>query len=438
MSKRFVLAALAAASLAACVDEPAPLDPTTPRAEPAPRTATVPKDEEYLYAVERPHEQASLELAHKVPEFAGEYFAESGERVVLVTDLAARDRVEEALAVRAEQDRLAGDPGVQPSDRQDAAAGTATRYEQARFRFLDLRAWRDTLVNPVLETDGVEFLDLNDSGNNVNVGISDPAARDRVLEHAKQLGVPVEAVNFEDTKPIEENPTLQQYVRPLVGGLQIANSVGWCTLGFVTTWGTSSAFVTNSHCTSRTFEGDGTSLYQPTFASANYVGYEVYDRRYWRCGFLWMYRCRYSDAAIIQVTNAAASLGRIARTTWWQYGPAGPGSIVIDPSRPTLAVSGKRDWPVVGEELDKVGRTTGWTYGYVTRTCVDANAVGGRRLCQDYATYRSQPGDSGSPVFKWYRDTAILYGVNWGSNGSEAVFSAMWNIQTDLGNRTVM
>jgi hypothetical protein len=93
--------------------------------------------------------------------------------------------------------------------------------------------------------------------------------------------------------------------------------------------------------------------------------------------------------------------------------------------------------------FDKMGRTTGWTYGFVKKTCVDMNKTSyagpgiGRILCNDWSSYHSNNGDSGSPVFRWYGSTVRLAGLHWGgitSGGTRyAIMSAMWNIEADLG-----
>jgi hypothetical protein len=89
----------------------------------------------------------------------------------------------------------------------------------------------------------------------------------------------------------------------------------------------------------------------------------------------------------------------------------------------------------VGELLDKVGRTTGWTRGAVLATCVDVGVSGARiaMLCQDFVEAAVAGGDSGSPVFQQVGDKdATLYGILWGGAGSLYVFSAMENIREEL------
>ena len=78
--------------------------------------------------------------------------------------------------------------------------------------------------------------------------------------------------------------------------------------------------------------------------------------------------------------------------------------------------------PLVGERLDKVGRTTGRSQGRVLFTCVDLSVAAPSnitQLCQDIVLATVAGGDSGSPVFKVTncpnRDDVTLYGILWGA-----------------------
>lgn len=87
------------------------------------------------------------------------------------------------------------------------------------------------------------------------------------------------------------------------------------------------------------------------------------------------------------------------------------GSITIDSQNPPMTIVGEFPYPVGGEMVDKMGRTTGWTYGFVKKTCVDmllsaySGSGVGLLLCQDWASYWNDKGDSGSPVFRYYGST---------------------------------
>ena len=100
-----------------------------------------------------------------------------------------------------------------------------------------------------------------------------------------------------------------------------------------------------------------------------------------------------------------------------------------------------------GETVNKVGRTTGWSQGMVTATCVDTGVSRTKivQLCQTHVSATVGSGDSGSPVFKLGggagADDVSLSGILWGGNnaGTSLVFSPLANIQRsdELGTLAV-
>lgn len=92
---------------------------------------------------------------------------------------------------------------------------------------------------------------------------------------------------------------------------------------------------------------------------------------------------------------------------------------------PGYTVDSKAD-AFAGQQVEKIGRTTGLTRGSVTQTCVHVNAAGTNitRLCQWLADYTSAAGDSGAPVVAVQTDTIrTLRGIHWGGGGTTRVFS---------------
>jgi hypothetical protein len=91
--------------------------------------------------------------------------------------------------------------------------------------------------------------------------------------------------------------------------------------------------------------------------------------------------------------------------------------------------------------VEKVGRTTGWTQGKVSGTCVDTGVQGSTivLLCQTFVTGSGvivQGGDSGSPVFAITSGNEVkLLGGLWGGNqsGTQFVYSPIANIEAELG-----
>ena len=151
--------------------------------------------------------------------------------------------------------------------------------------------------------------------------------------------------------------------------------------------------------------------------------------------------CRFSDATLATYdVGISNQLGALAQTDGWAIG--GRGSI-------NNAVA----WPIfnklsmsflnVGRWLNKVGRTSGWTRGQVTHTCVDHADGPGIQLCQWDSNIWSEPGDSGAPIFL-DTDTAQpdgatwvhLAGLLWGgppTDFSTTWFSTLDGIDRDFG-----
>lgn len=439
---RGLAAAIVLAALAACSDERS-TGPAGPGRNTSPAIGdTVPADELVpapAPGAVRAHEADFIQLAQQVPGFAG-YVFEGGTRVVYLTDLTQQAKAAAALdaspTARAAMERAG-------SHEEGRRTGT-TVYVQARYDFPTLRSFRDRAAEPVLNVAGTVFADLDERRNRIVVAIEHDGVRPAVEQQLSALRVPLAAVVFEITAPLRETQgpkTLRDYSWPLEGGYQIQNSSSLtCTLGFVVVRNGVRGFVTNSHCTSITWKGDGISFHQNVVGNA-LVGRESSDPRGWPCGIR---TCRWSDAAVVQINGSSipSSLGSIARTLFWGFGIGSPGSIEVDLFAPTMQITAKRPFPNVGDIVDKMGRTAGWTSGEVTRTCVDTNVNSGglrRVLCQDFANYTAASGDSGSPVFVYFNDTVELQGIHWGQDvtTSEAVFSSVWNIEGDLGVLTV-
>ncbi len=94
----------------------------------------------------------------------------------------------------------------------------------------------------------------------------------------------------------------------------------------------------------------------------------------------------------------------------------------------------------MGDEVNKVGYKTGWTYGNVTGTCktkLFTNLADGSHftaVCYDEASAGVDFGDSGSAAFYWTGGTDVtvtgqLFGMN-ADNGTFA-FSPMNFINGD-------
>jgi hypothetical protein len=318
-----------------------------------------------------------------------------------------------------------------------ARFGTGTVVVEADHTFAELASWRARL-RPLLAIEGVVSLDVDERRNRVRIGV-DPREAKRISGALqKRLAfelVPAGAVVITAADPIRPVVTLRDQVRPTVGGLQINFSNFLCTLGFNAVRAGTFGFVTNSHCTDRQGGVEDTRYFQPLSPAA--VATEIADPTYQRNipGCPRGRRCRFSDSSFADYdSDSLGSLGHIARTTARDNLN---GSITIDDANPTFAVNATAA-AVAGQDINKIGRTTGWTHGIVDQTCTDVGVSGTNivLLCQDLVNAGVGGGDSGSPVFTWNGgSTVTLNGILWGGNsaGTLFVYSPFANIQGELG-----
>jgi len=93
-----------------------------------------------------------------------------------------------------------------------------------------------------------------------------------------------------------------------------------------------------------------------------------------------------------------------------------------------------------GTTVNKIGRTTGWTAGSITNTCVNTGVQGSRVVlfCQTFVSAGVGGGDSGSDVFQVTGSSVKLAGVLWGGNGAgtQFVYSPFGNVVSELGPLT--
>jgi len=292
---------------------------------------------------------------------------------------------------------------------------------------------------PLFELDGVVFTDADETRGRFVVGVLNPGLERSVRARLQALRVSSQSVDVVVTEPIIELATLRDYVRPLVGGLQIRFDQYLCTYGFNANLSDGTeGFVVNSHCTTKASTVNGTLYYQPLNQTTDeFIGTEYLDPPYFQrvYGCPRGKVCRWSDAAFVrraQTPEAAATLGALASTN--------------DPNGGSLDITGSfgivsEGNAIVNEVVNKVGRTTGWTQGPVTNTCVNTAVSGSKvvRLCQDWVSAGVGSGDSSSPVFKILSGGNVqLNGILWGgsTSGTTFVFSPLSNVEDELGELT--
>lgn len=91
-----------------------------------------------------------------------------------------------------------------------------------------------------------------------------------------------------------------------------------------------------------------------------------------------------------------------------------------------------------GLAVDKVGMTTGWTWGMIVDTCFDYLGPDGQKgiTCAYAADMRIEDGDSGGPVFYMHAEgdgRVTLGGILAGKIFGKSVFSKFSRVNNDLG-----
>jgi hypothetical protein len=363
-------------------------------------------------------------LARTVPGFGGFFIDESDTPTAFLTDGINRGAAMQTLNAELRQMGLSrGDVRVLP----------------AVYHWTELSAWHEQGTGAALAIDGVTWTDADESSNRVRIGVADLSAMAQVRGEMARLGIPAGALLIEQAAPIENMVGLRDVVTPKMGGIQIHFPGFLCTLGFNATAGGQASFITNSHCTND--QGgvvDPTPYWQPLQSVAGtQIATEDADPAYTSGGGCPAARvCRRSDASRAQyINNTQFALGKIART---QNSKNGSLNIVGD-----FTITDDDDvtdnFPI-GITLNKVGRTTGWSSGRVSQTCVNTGVSGTNivQFCQTFVKAKVNSGDSGSPTFLITSGTNVtLVGILWGGGGGSFVFSPLKNIESELGNLTV-
>jgi hypothetical protein len=316
-----------------------------------------------------------------------------------------------------------GDRVVSAQGRSDSAPGRA-----------DLEALNQRLL-PVFELAGVVFTDADETRGRVVVGVLDADMQGLVRATAARLGVSAQDIEIVETEPIFQVATLRDSLRPAPAGAQIRFSAYVCSLGFNARLDGVSGFVTASHCSDRQGSVEGTQYYQPVNQIPDeLIGTEITDPPYLRgvSGCPKGRVCRNSDSNFVQAADASdLGFGKIAKTDG-----VNTGSLVVAGE---FAITGE-GVAGVKTSVNKVGRTTGWGQGLVTRTCTNTGVSGSNivLLCQTWVENKNavivQGGDSGSPVFSISGGNATLLGNLWGGNssGTQFVYSPLSGIRADL------
>lgn len=386
---------------------------------------------------------SQLAVAQAVPGFGGYFIDANGTPTVYLTDVTQRDAAAQALSAFLES------YGWSAADLQ---------VRQARYSYAQLNAWYLSARDDALAVSGAVLGDVDEANNRITFAGLNASALSEMANIASGAGIPAEAIALQVRGPVTRAARLRDRIRPAVGGLQInffptpASPLTLvCTLGFNAIDGTDTSFVTNSHCSN--VQGGLTATTDYYQASrglvadpANFIAREAEDPDYSLPGAAGCpigRRCRYSDAARAKYAGGLPfALGQVARPQY-ENAAAGQDTLLIDSLVPRFRIVGEQMRGVVGQRLNKVGRTTGWTSGLITETCVDINITASEitQLCQDLVDAYVAGGDSGSPVFGLNTDgSAFLAGILWGSSTNletgavQFIMSPLAQVKTEIGD----
>lgn len=384
-------------SLAACVDA-GPTPPGQPFREPTSsmdRTGNVEAEIRRQISGPLNHDELFRAATRLEPWFGGLYY-ESGDLRVVSTDLGVELSRAEALA----------EGVLRVARRPELAARTASALVvPGRFSYVELSDWLD-VIRPDLHRYDVHGVNISERDNVIVLETLSPGNAAALRGWVEERGVPAEAV-------LVRSQGLAVFTHHWGGhaaDVERDGSLGaisGCSLAQVVehrrpdlTPDTAYYAVTNSHCTANF----GASGFDRIMNSGSPIADGVWDHPLItdvRCVALTGLstpRCRYSDAALFRYRSSFAS----------QLHP--------HKIQNTLDSLHTEDLAFVGEVVNKWGRTTSLTWGVVSDTCVDKLIPASGHitidiglLCHYRASYASNSGDSGGPV--WLRDESYPQGT---------------------------
>lgn len=274
-----------------------------------------------------------------------------------------------------------------------------------------LVAWRQAMWRSAESDHQIWSADADEGRNRVRLGIGSPDVIPDVESLAAEIGVPVEALYFEEMKAL---PVLAADVtdelRPTLGGIQASRtfqSSAECTLGFnVRDSGGDRYFLTASHCGDQYTSGTlGIDFYQPGDGDpfAPRAG-ETSHNPVWStsgCNVLADY-CRDTDAAAVEYDSGIGHAFSVAERSSIGSGSSA-GNLTIGTSRRVIGTVA----PAQGMVVYKTGRSTGTTTmspgSLASGTCSSelVGGFGGDTLeikCAHSASMRADRGTSFNPI----------------------------------------
>lgn len=315
-------------------------------------------------------EHEILRLESAIPGIGGMY-VDGRDIVVFAPKEVPRGAVISALA---REGRLMA---ITPDLKSQLARGERIRIVPARFALSQLIAWEESLSMAFSKFDGFTGIDADESTNQVRIEVADAGKIPAAQQLLATAGVPSDAVAFKVVPKGVTAAGLRGTWRPTGGGITISNTVSnvtkICTLGFNATTNTGlNVLVTAGHCAPGQpgLGVTGTTEGQP---NTSYPVGTIQNNPVWNQtdpGCSGYTRCTFADALLVQYTVASTMSKRVAFTAFPGLNEQG-GSITVtgwwdNVVAPTTSY-------FIGQTVDKVGQTTGWTKGTLSQTPQQTN-----------------------------------------------------------------
>jgi hypothetical protein len=340
-----------------------------------------------------------------------------------------------------------------------ATEGARLPVDGAPFRTVDFSALDLIRVKKFMHRGfvlpGMVYLDLDEERNRVFVGVRHGANTAPVRQLIASMPKALQRMIVVDSGVVYEElqTSLRSYFQPVPGGVEIGvgegTTVNQCTLGFnARTLTGQLVAVTADHCTTMNGWATGNLIRQNIFGPTRLIAQEIeVSPRYYPLDqpddpCVTTYFCRFADAAAFAYLGAldgTPEVGFLARPFFQ--------SINIDPNTPRFSLSGTAGATEWISQVDRIGRTTGWSTGSIYRRCTTwQNSNGVINICQYEANITVEGGDSGGPVFlNNGNGTGRVEGVVvaryragfLGSGGWKMVYSRFSSMNFPLGPLTV-
>lgn len=250
---------------------------------------------------------------------------------------------------------------------------------EADYTFRKLNGWKHRIRTVAGEIPGLTSLDLDETHNRLVIAVEDTAVAAPTLRQlASRSAIPWVAIDVVEGSPVEPTASLHDTVRPLVSGLETYSHTATfsqtqtCTMGLPVHRNTNPSddrdfFLLNSHCSGGWGGDQSTYVRQNGDSAVNEVAIENRDPDFQAGGDCPSNKvCRFSDSALMRVLPTVLAsdvhIGGVALTA---------SRTRTGNTAAARRIEGTRDLNTIddgvglyaGDEVEKVGITSGWTYG---------------------------------------------------------------------------